>query len=634
MFTDKKLLYLIFLAKYIIILTFNPDLESERFFQFFDSCRQICINPYENIDALESGSLSFPYGYIMYLFLLPFFYISKFAGVSFTILAYIFVEIYCMKLMKEFFDIETKKLIFPVVLNPLVIYSVVIKGYLDFIPFFFFMLCLYHFKNKHYTKAIIFLSVGIGTKIVLAIILPLLLLYIYKNSSNKNTIKNLVIYSFAIISLIYLPVLNSSKYYDSVLRGITEGALVLQSTGVFSLDTLVISQIIIFITYYFFWKNVKKMDYFGLVICLGICTYPLFVLNFSNLGWFMWTLPAIVYIFISMESSRKFLLFIYFSSIIFVDLKFFDLYKEYLTAAQFLISLIVIKYFYQFLTQNKYYRVKSKPILLAIAGDSGVGKSTISEILYSFFGKHNTTKIEIDNYHKYERDSAVWNIKTHLDPTLNNLSLYKKQLTEIISGNEEKIREYNHLTGKFDEGKNIKVNDFMIIEGLHTLLMEDLNGFYNIKIYLDTEKSIKDKFKIERDLARNKTLESIEQQIKDRKNDFEKFIKPQQNQSDLYIETVKIEGGNISLKLFFDIEYLEELIDIFESNQLAIGHLDYDDKNANLTITSSVNNIKLCHELTRNFINVQDDLFLFEENEFHIKASLIIFFLSKKLELI
>ena len=333
MFTDKKLLYLIFLAKYIIILTFNPDLENERFFQFFDSCRQICINPYENIDALESGSLSFPYGYIMYLFLLPFFYISKFAGVSFTILAYIFVEIYCMKLMKEFFDIETKKLIFPVVLNPLVIYSVVIKGYLDFIPFFFFMLCLYHFKNKHYTKAIIFLSVGIGTKIVLAIILPLLLLYIYKNLSNKNTIKNLVIYSFAIISLIYLPVLNSSKYYDSVLRGITEGALVLQSTGVFSLDTLVISQIIIFVTYYFFWKNVKKMDYFGLVICLGICTYPLFVLNFSNLGWFMWTLPAIVYIFISMESSRKFLLFIYFSSIIFVDLKFFDLYKEYFNSS-------------------------------------------------------------------------------------------------------------------------------------------------------------------------------------------------------------------------------------------------------------------------------------------------------------
>ena len=34
MFTDKKLLYLIFLAKYIIILTFNPDLENESFSNF------------------------------------------------------------------------------------------------------------------------------------------------------------------------------------------------------------------------------------------------------------------------------------------------------------------------------------------------------------------------------------------------------------------------------------------------------------------------------------------------------------------------------------------------------------------------------------------------------------------------
>ncbi len=97
---------------------------------------------------------------------------------------------------------------------------------------------------------------------------------------------------------------------------------------------------------------------------------------------------------------------------------------------------------------------------------------------------------------------------------------------------------------------------------------------------------------------------------------------------------VNIEAGNISLKLNFDIEYLEELIDIFEDNQIAMDYLEYDDKNANLTITSSINNLKLCHELTSNFINVQDDLFLFEENEFHIKASLIIFFLSKKLELI
>ena len=46
----------------------------------------------------------------------------------------------------------------------------------------------------------------------------------------------------------------------------------------FNLNTLIISEIIILVTYYFFWKNVRKMDYFGLVVCLGVCTFPLFIL--------------------------------------------------------------------------------------------------------------------------------------------------------------------------------------------------------------------------------------------------------------------------------------------------------------------------------------------------------------------
>ena len=52
--------------------------------------------------------------------------------------------------------------------------------------------------------------------------------------------------SFVIIGGIYLPIFLSKTYYDSVLKGITEGADVLQNSGIFNLNTLVISQIIIF----------------------------------------------------------------------------------------------------------------------------------------------------------------------------------------------------------------------------------------------------------------------------------------------------------------------------------------------------------------------------------------------------
>ena len=635
MLRNKNNIYVIFILKYLLILTLTPELENERFLAFFDSCKEICLNPYQNIYELSNESLSFPYGYVMYLFLLPFFLLSKVIPVSFTILSYIFVELVSIKILNKFFDVDTNKLILPFVLNPIIIYSVGVKGYLDFIPLLFFLLCLNSFKNKRFESALIFLSLGIGTKSILILILPLLLIYIYRNTSEiSRTVKSIFL-SLVIIGGIYLPIFLSKTYYDSVLKGITEGADVLQNSGIFNLNTLVISQIIIFITYYFFYKNLKKMDYFGLISCLGICTFPLFILNFSNLGWFMWSIPAIVYVFLSLENSRKYLIYMYFLSVIVLDLKVFNsTINENLIAIQFFFSLIVMKYFYQFLVQNKFFRIKSKPILIAIAGDSGVGKSSITSILSDFFGPKNTTIIEIDNYHKYERGDKVWESKTHLDPIVNKLSFYKKQLTEIISGNVEKIREYNHLTGNFDEPKNIKVNDFLLIEGLHPLLMEDLNNIYNLKVYIDLEKNIKDKFKINRDLERNKSMEEIENQIKSREKDYDTFVKPQKKHADLTINTLSLDEETIKIEVMFSTEYLEEILEIFENSKVKLIDQKYDGENAELSFESTKYNQELINELVKSVSNIRDDKFEFGNDEINLKSSLIIYFLSKKLELL
>ncbi len=635
MLKNKNYLYLLFIVKYALILTITPELENQRFYEFFNSCSGFCLNPYENIQDMYTGSLSFPYGYVMYFFLVPFFFIAKLLSLSFIILSYIFVEIFVLKLLMNFFDTEIENLILPVVLNPIIIYSVVFKGYLDFIPLVFFILCLNNFKNKKHELAIFYLALGIGTKVVLILILPLLITYIYKNSSDIKKIYKLTGLSSVLVGLVYVPMTFNAYYSDSVLRGISEGARVLQFSGIFNLNTLIISEIIIFITYYFFWKNVRKMDYFGLVVCLGICTFPLFILNFSNIGWFMWSLPAIIYIFISIDNSRKYLIYLYFSSVVIVDNKFFNEFvNENLIALQFFFSLIVLRYFYQFLIQNKYFRIKSKPIMLSIAGDSGVGKSSITSILYNFFGSQHTTIIEIDNYHKYERSSNIWETKTHLDPTVNKLTLYKKQLIEIISGNVEQIREYNHLTGRFDESRNIKINDFLLVEGLHPLSMKDLNKFYNLKVYLGLEKQLKDDFKLKRDLERNKSKKDIEKQIKARGEDFKKYIEPQEDYADLTLNTVELSKNDIVLDLVFQTEYLEELIDILEDNNIKLLKTNYSVNKAELRIKSSKDNTNLCKDLTKDLNNIKDDLFEFEKNEIDLKSAFIIYFLSKKLELI
>lgn len=632
---NSKYLYLLLFSKYLLLLFFTPELEAERFYDFYDSCIGFCLNPYINIQYLPEGSLSFPYGLVMYLFLLPFFHISKLFSVSFIILSYVCVELILLKFLKSFFDVNLSKLIIPIVLNPIIIYSVAIKGYLDFIPLLFFLACLYHLKNKKYSYAMSILALGVGTKAVLIILFPLLIIYSYMNLSNKKEFIKISLTSVFLIGLVYFPMITNTSYSESVINGITEGANVLQFAGIFDLNTLIISEIIILITYYFFWKNVRKMDYFGLVVCLGVCTFPLFILNFSNIGWFMWSVPAILYIYISLEDSRQYLIYFYFLLVVLLDSKILmTSINEYLLLIQFFLSLIVIKYFYQFLIKNKYFRTKQKPILIAIAGDSGVGKSTITKILSNYFGTRRTSILEIDNYHKYERSSEVWKTKTHLDPIVNNLSLYKKQLVEIISGNIETIREYNHLTGTFDDIKNIKKNDFLIIEGLHTLIMEDINNFYNLKIYVDLEKDLKNNYKLERDLQRNKSEGEIYDQIKARENDFQRFIIHQKENSDLSINTLKIDEDSIKVELIFQTEYLENLLEIFEKNNVEIISLDYTGKKSKVVFKSANNNPNLMNDLIKNLNNIRDDLFYFQNDELNLKSSLIIFFLSKKLELL
>jgi len=635
MLKNKVYIYFLMFIKYIVILQFSPELEVERFYQFFDSCSGFCVDPFKNIYSFESTTLSFPYGYVMYIFLIPFFKIANFLNISFVIFSYIVVEVLAINILKNFYDVDERSLLLPFILNPIIVYSVVAKGYLDFIPLLFFILSLSSFKNRKFDAALFFLCLGIGSKVILILILPLLITYIHKNLDDVNKTIVLSIRSFVYISIFYGPILFNEFYYASVISGIREGSKVLQYSGIFNLNTLIISQTIIFITYYFFWKNIKKMDYFGLVVCLGICTFPLFILNFSNLGWFLWSIPAIVYVFISLENSRRYLIYLYFICVVIVEIEIFTIaLNENLIALQFFFSLIIIRYFYQFLTQNKYYRIKSQPVVIAIAGDSGVGKSTISGILTDFLGKQNTTTIETDNYHKYERNSKIWDTKTHLDPLVNQLGLFKKQLIEIISGNVEKIKEYNHLTGKFDEIKHLKVNDFILVEGLHTLMMRDLNELFNLKVYIDLDKKLKDDFKFARDIERNKTPDEINAQIESRTEDFINYIEPQQANADISVITKSINDGSVTIKLKFSTEYLEEFLDILRNNNVEILSHDYDGANAEVVLLSEIDNYNLIETCSNRLKNIKNYSFEFVSDEMNIKSSIIIYFLAKKLELI
>ena len=98
---------------------------------------------------------------------------------------------------------------------------------------------------------------------------------------------------------------------------------------------------------------------------------------------------------------------------------------------------------------------------------------------------------------------------------------------------------------------------------MHSLYFQDLNKKYNLNIFLDLDKELKAKTKINRDKDRGKTKELVLEEISKRRQDFMKYILPQKNYADVYIKALErgTEYQVLEVALKSDYFYaLEEII--------------------------------------------------------------------------
>ena len=249
-------------------------------------------------------------------------------------------------------------------------------------------------------------------------------------------------------------------------------------------------------TFFMFWRNIHRLDFIGVCIFTGFMTFPIYITNLSNIGWALWSFPSFLILFYSYEFKIKTLIILFFSLLVVTneENKFFDISNEYFEIINYLIyfsSILIIYYLFEVLTKNIYFKIKSSPIIISIAGDSAVGKTTLSNILNKYFGNKFVDKVELDSFHKFERNDPAWDENTHLNPDMNNLIEFKNIILNLINGETEIIRNYNHLTGKFDSTNKKRIKNFLIIEGLHSLYFHDLNKKFDLNVFLDLEEKIK-----------------------------------------------------------------------------------------------------------------------------------------------
>jgi len=187
--------------------------------------------------------------------------------------------------------------------------------------------------------------------------------------------------------------------------------------------------------------------------------------------------------------------------------------------------------------------MKPKSFVLAIAGDSGVGKDYLCETITYLVGKKNICVLKGDDYHKYERGHPAWEQITHLNPQANRLKKWQKHIKTLQIGFPILNKEYNHRTGKFGFPKLVKSRKIILTQGLHAIdVASNLDN--SITVFLEMEENLRVNFKLKRDTEkRRKSQDEVLTQIEKRKFDYDNFVRNQSNSNDLLFSLNNI-GSN------------------------------------------------------------------------------------------
>ncbi len=666
---QSKLFWFGLVLKIALASLFASKFLSDLFLPFvnFYSENNFALNPYERFIS-EGRSDSFPYPTLMlWLVAIPYYLLFFLVKNSLSIAPFLSIFIVRISLLIADFVIllaldkwlknKTDRLIIFYWLSPVLIYISYIHGQLDVIPIAVLFVSLYFlFKEKFYFSSIaLAAAVACKTNIILAV--PFFFIYLISKKVGVKKIGFCLAVFLTTFVAINLPYLASQGFREMVLFNAKQS----QIFDMFY--TYHAERLFYFVPAIYFVLLVKALMIKGynrdiFIVFLGFAFGALNLFIPPMQGWYYWVIPFLAYFFIKHDDSPRFLFF----ALQMFYLAYFAVIKDsdYLQVFQFVspeisalpnlyqaasaggfnvdklvnLSFTVLQvclllnciWIYRSGIANYVKRkLVSKPYLIGISGDSGVGKTTIVSACLNIFGGNNVTTLCGDDMHKWERGHEKWQEFTHLNPSANRLHDEIGFLTALKNGKKVARRIYDHSNGKFTEPKNIEPRKIIILEGLHSFYVGAIRQLFDVKIFIKPEKQLQTHWKIIRDHEkRGYSKEKVLELMRKRDEDSEKFILSQEKYADIQIELLaaqpikncgdKNEKVDLDLKIYcsnsIDIEPLFEAISILQSITIDHQFCDNDTQFIKISGSASANEIESCaaNVLSEHFdeINIQD----------------------------
>ena len=180
-----------------------------------------------------------------------------------------------------------------------------------------------------------------------------------------------------------------------------------------------------------------------------------------------------------------------------------------------------------------------KPLLIAVAGASGSGKTTVATALLQSIQSQGftATLFSQDNFY----NPVGHPLSNYDEPQALELDLLAKKLIELKQGLVTEIPTYDFVVHRRQkETLIIEPLDVILVEGLFLLSQPNLVSAFDIKIYLDVPQAICFQRRFERDqIERGREPDDIRRQYNEQvRPGFEQHIAPYLNQADIVIDAL------------------------------------------------------------------------------------------------
>lgn len=521
-------------------------------------------------------------------------------------------------LMRIFRD-KRKYILVLYFLSPIVLYASYMHGQLDIIPTVFLVGAVYYLAEtstmaeKHLSnewKFMAFLTLALSSKFHIAAVLPLFFLYIYKRKGYRKAIIMMGLPVIATVA-IALPFWGSG-FVNMVLFNKEQQTIdrVYLDYG----NAHLLLSVLVLLIIYFQAFQINQMNRDLLISMTGLLFSVFLAFVPAMPAWFIWIVPFVMLYLAGLSENRGKMVLVYGAFnllyllyyVCFHKTQFVDLYllgkdlgclklsdtmlKDIVFTLMVGVFLILVVSMYLYgVNSNSYYRRRNRPFTIGIAGDSGAGKSSLLTMLKELLSEDHILCVEGDGDHKWERGNDNWKEMTHLNPQANYLYRQAEDLQVLRGNNAVRRVDYDHETGTFTSKKRVAPKPYIVMCGLHSLYLPQMRQALDMKIYLDTDESLRCYWKLERDQDnRKQDREVVMAQIKARREDAKRYIHPQKQYADLvirYFDPVLSaaenlpEGYEVSLGVEFliDIEInVEPMLAVLRDHGVP-GTLTYDD---------------------------------------------------------